>query len=59
MRTSVHTKIDQEKVINMVEKIVKEGKTVYIYSEAEHQKAIEYENISHKAIKLLNALGGK
>ena len=44
----------------MVEKIVKEGKTVYIYSEAEHQKALEYENISHKAVKLLNAFkGGK
>ena len=44
----------------MVEKIVKQGKTVYVYSEAEHRKALEYENISHKAIQLLNAFkGGK
>ena len=42
----------------MVEKTTKNGKTVYIYSEAEHQKAVEYENISHKAIKMLENFVG-
>lgn len=43
----------------MVERIVKEGKTVYIYSETEHQRAVEYENISHKAIKILEKFSGE
>lgn len=37
-----------------MEKIVKDGKTYFLYTEAEHQKALEYENISHKAINLLD-----
>jgi hypothetical protein len=43
----------------MVERIVKEGKTVYIYSETEHQRAVEYENLSHKAIQMLKKFTGE
>lgn len=35
-----------------------DGKTVYVYTEQEHLRALEYENISYKAKKLIELMGG-
>ena len=43
--------------IVMAYKTTLNGETVYVYTESEHLKAVEYENLSHKAKQLLDLLG--